>query len=196
MCPDSKHSYKMWKWRTSQCARTTQQRFMDVQNYTPWTKHIYKMLKSRMFVCATHKSWKCDQNFFINLASGNLPNASELNSEHLRFCTHKSWKFVQNFLCKPWRPRTSEICLNITENSLNFGRRNQDNAPSTFFINHAKRELPKWAWSFWRHKLQKCTHNFLYKACKAKSSTMRLNFTENTFVFGHKNRGIAIRTFL
>jgi len=30
MCSDSKHSYKMWKSKTSQCGRTTQQRFMEV----------------------------------------------------------------------------------------------------------------------------------------------------------------------
>jgi len=30
MCSDSKHSYKILKSRTSQCAQITQQRFMDV----------------------------------------------------------------------------------------------------------------------------------------------------------------------
>jgi len=36
---------------------------------------------------------------------------------------------------------------------------------------------------------------YFYKLRKARTSKMRLNFTENSFIFGHINRGIAPRTF-
>jgi len=48
---------------------------------------------------------------------------------------------------------------------------------------------------FRTHKSGKCTQNFFYKACKAKTSKLRLNFTANSFVFGRTNREIAPRTF-
>ena len=142
---------------------------MGVRNYITWPKHFYKMLKARMFVYTTHKSWKCAHNLFINLASGNLQNASELHRKQLRLWTHQSWKFVQNFLCKLWRRRTSEMRLNITENSLIFGRTNRDNAPWIFFINLAERELqnaPEFHSKQLRFLTQKswnCAHNLFVK---------------------------------
>jgi len=145
-----------------------------------------------MFVYATHKSWKCAHNFFINLASGNLQNVSELHSKQLHFWTHQSWNCAQNFLCKPCRRRTSEMRLNITANSLIFGRTNCDNAPWIFLINLARRELqnvPEFhskQLRFWMHKLQNCTQQFFSKACKAKTSKMRLNFTANSVIFNTK----------
>jgi len=174
-------------------------KIMGVRNYETWPKHIYKMLKSRMFVYATHKSWKCAHNFFINLASGNLQNASELYSEQLRLWTHQSWKFVQNFLCKPWRRRTSEMRLNINANSLIFERTNRDTAPWTFFINLAKRELqyaPEFhskQLHFLTQKLWNCA-KFFRKTRRQRTFEMHLNFTANSFILGRKNCGIAPTT--
>jgi len=48
---------------------------------------------------------------------------------------------------------------------------------------------------FWTQKSEKCAQNFFYKACKTKTSKMRLNFTANCFIFGRTNRAIAPRTF-
>ena len=96
MCSDSKHSYKMWKSRTSQCVPTTQQKFMGAQNCKTCPKHFYKMLKSRMSVCATHKSWNCTQNFFCKSCSWNTSEMRLNFTGNSFFCTHKSGKCAQN----------------------------------------------------------------------------------------------------
>jgi len=48
---------------------------------------------------------------------------------------------------------------------------------------------------FSTQKLGKFAQNFFCKPCKAKTSKMRLNFSENCFVFGHTYRDIAPGTF-
>ena len=105
------------------------------------------MLKSRPFVCARHKSWKCPQNFFINLASGKLAKWVWTSQQRASFWTHKSWKFVQKFFCKPWRRLTSDMRLNFTANSFIFGRTNCRIAPTTFSVKLAGRELLKSVWT-------------------------------------------------
>jgi len=44
----------------------------------------------------TQISWKCAQDFFLNLQSENLQNASGLHCKELRFCMQKFWKCAQN----------------------------------------------------------------------------------------------------
>jgi len=47
---------------------------------------------------------------------------------------------------------------------------------------------------FWTHKSWNCAFNVFCKTRRQKPSKMRLNFTENSFIFGRRNRGIAPRT--
>ena len=91
--------------------------------------------------------------------------------------------------------------LNFTENSFVFGRVDREIAPKTFSVNLARRELPKYGWtsrktaSFLMHKSWKCVQNFFCKTCRRRSSKLRLNFTENSYVPGRINRENASRTF-
>jgi len=56
--------------------------------------------------------------------------------------------------------------LNFTANSFVFKYINRENALRTFFINIARRNLPKCVWThqqtafFLEQKLEKCTQNF------------------------------------
>ena len=110
----------------------------------------------------------------------------------LRFWTHKSWNCA----------RTTKMRLNFTANSFVFKYINRENAPRTFFINLAERNLPKCVWthqqtaSFLDPKIGKCTQNFVYKACTEKTSKLRLNSTANSFTFGRKNREDASTFFI
>jgi len=47
---------------------------------------------------------------------------------------------------------------------------------------------------FWTQKSGKCAQNFFCKTRSQRTSRMHLTFTANRFVFGHKNRVIALRT--
>ena len=94
------------------------------------------------------------------------------------------------------------MCLNFTANSFVFGSTNRDIALRTFYIKHAKRKRQKCIWTSQQislflapKKSRKCAQNFFCKPHKARTSKMRLNFTANSFVFGHKYLENAPRTF-
>ena len=64
-------------------------------------------------------------------------------------------------------------------------------------INIVGRELPKCVWTSWQTasfldvKIVELHPELFHKACKVKTSKIRLNFTEKSFVFGRTNRGTA-----
>jgi len=125
------------------------------------------MLKSRMFVCTAHKSWKCAQNFFLQtLQTENFQNASQLHGKQLRFWMH-----------------------------------NREHAPRTYSVNLASgvlqnaSELHGKKLHFPTHKLWNCVQNVFCKSCRRRTSTIRLFFTANSFVFGRINREIVPKTF-
>ena len=91
--------------------------------------------------------------------------------------------------------------LNFRANSFVFGCTNREIVPRTFSVNLQAENVQNASefhgkqLCFWTHKSWKCTQNILYKACKAKTSKMRLNFTADSFVFGCKNQENAPTTF-
>jgi len=154
-----------------------------------------------MFVCTTHKSWTCAQNFFLQtLQAENFQNASQLHGKQLRFWTYKSWNCSQNLFCKPCKRSTSKVRLHFAANSFDLGHVNREIAPKTFSANLGSGELPKCVstsrqtFIFGRINREIAPRTF-YAPRKAKTSKMRLNFMSNSFVIGRINREIAPRTF-
>ena len=70
-----------------------------------------------------------------------------------------------------------------------------------FSVNLASGELPKYVWTVWQTVtfldvyIVKMRPELFHKACTEVTSTMRLNFTTNSFIFGCKNHENAPRTF-
>jgi len=94
--------------------------------------------------------------------------------------------------------KTSNIRLNLTENSFVFGRIDRENAPRNLFVNLECGELPKCVCtsrqtaSFLDAKIVYMRPEPFLQNLQAKNSKIRLNFTENCFVFGHINRENAL----
>jgi len=88
--------------------------------------------------------------------------------------------------------------LNLTANSFIFGHINHEKLSRTFSVNLGGGALPKCirqTVSFLDAQIVIMHPNSFHKPCKARTSKMRLNFTENNFVFERINRENAPRTF-
>ena len=116
--------------------------------------------------------------------------------------THKSWNCAQNFFFKTCKQRTSKMRLNFMANSFVFDTYIVKMRPEHFIQSMQGKnvknvsELRSKQLCFWMQKSRKCAENFFCKPCKAKTSKMCLNITENHFVTGHIYRDIAPGTFL
>jgi len=112
MCSDPKQCVLI-KCESQELHNVSEQHSKDL-----WMCKVVKCDQSFITKCwsqeclfAWHKSWNCNQNFFLqNLQVENLQRASELHSKQLRFRMHKSWTCAHNFFHKPYRQGTSKMC--------------------------------------------------------------------------------------
>ena len=149
-----------------------------------------------------HKLWNCAHNFFCK------PCSQSTFKMRLNFTANS---FVLGHINRGIAPRTFSVklaggelpeCVWFSQQTDSFSDAQiAELRPQHFLYNlHVQNfqnasEFHGKQLRFWTHKLRKCTQNFVYKACKARTSKIRLNITANRFVFGHTNRGIAPRTF-
>jgi len=101
------------------------------------------------------------------LRAENFQKASELHGKQLRFRTQKSRKCTQNFFHKSCKAEDFQNASELYSKQLRF----------------------------WTPKSWNCPQNFFCETCRQKTSKRRLNFTENTFVFGRKYLENAPRSF-
>jgi len=142
------------------------------------------------------------KTFSVNLVGRELPKCVRTHSKQLRFWTQKSRKYAHNFCIKFARRKlpksvwTSWQTASFVDTKIVIMRTELVlyTSQGENFQNWSK--LRRKQLHFWTHKLWKCAQNFLHKPHQAKTSKMRLNLTENSFIFGRINRDIAPRTFL
>ena len=141
-----------------------------------------------------HKPCTCAHNFFCKTRRQRTSRMRlNFTANQFIFESINRENAHRTFFCKAWMAKTTKMRLNFITNHFVVGRINLDNAPTTFFIELGRWKLLK---SFWTSQQ---TASFLdasiWKMRPELFSKMRPNFTENRFIFGHTNRGIAPTSF-
>jgi len=150
----------------------------------------------------THKSWNCAHNFFCK-TRGQRTSKMRLNFTANRFVFERtSCGIAPKTFSVNLAGRERPECVWISRQSASFMDAQIVELRLELFLWNLQAENFQNACEFhgkplrfWTHKSGKCAQNFFYKAWKAKTSKMRLNFTANRFIFGRTNRGIAPTTF-
>ena len=88
--------------------------------------------------------------FSINLASEEVSKCIWTSRQTVTFLDALIIKLHQELFHKACMEKTSNICLNFTENSFVFGCLNRENAPRNLFVNLEYVELPKCVWTSWQ----------------------------------------------
>ena len=160
---------------------------VPVQDFLEIASHKVTHAPHNLWV---HSQSKCIQiqSILTKCESQKLHNVPEQTSKDLWAC--KIIKRGQSIFTKCW----SQECL--------FARHiNRENVPTTFlsilqaetFQNTS--ELHSKQLRFWTHKLWDSAQNFFCKACRQITCKMCVNFSANSYVFGHINRENLSRTF-
>ena len=164
--------------------------------YKAWKAQTSKMrlnFTANRFIFGRTNCGVAPTTFSVKLAGRELPKSVWISRQTASLLNEQIVELRHNIFFKTCKQRTSIMRLNFTANSFVSGRTNCGIAPTTFSAKLAGRESLKSFWtplqttSFLNASIEKVRPELFYKAWKAQTSKMRLNFTAN--------RGIAPKTF-
>jgi len=155
--------------------------------------HISSELHGKQLNFWTKNREYAPRTFSAKLAGEELSKSVWTSRQIASFLDAKVVVMCPELFYKPRKVKTSEMRLNFVGNSFIFGRINRENAPWTFTINLAGRELLKCAWTSPQHlrfrtqKSRKCAQKFFCEPWMGRTSKACLNWTACSFSIGRKS---------